>query len=142
MNLSRQISKATNLDEAVLIEKILAVLEKDRYGIKRLTNNSVEFSYHNGGGWRRRSEYFKLLDSGEFLIERSEGKNLVKLEYLRTPLSEIIFVASVFLFFLIVGVTTQTYFCLFIGLAFVLQFIFRYFNLKSVAENMLDDITQ
>jgi hypothetical protein len=141
MNLSRQISKTASLDDAVLIERILAALEEDRYGIKRLTHNCVEFSDHNGG-IRSRSEYFGLLESGEFSIERSNDKNVVKLTYLAIPLSEIVSVAAVFLFFTLFGVIDQVYFCFFISLAFLGQLIFRYFNLKNRAENMLEDITQ
>lgn len=141
MNLSREISKTTDIDEAVLIEKILAVLNEDRYGIKRLTHNCVEFSDYNGG-MRWRSEYFGLLNSGEFNIERSGDKNVLKLSYLTIPLSEVVFIAAVFLFFATFAIVNEIYGGFFIGFAFVSTMLCKYFNIRRIAAEMLDEITQ
>jgi len=141
MNLTRQISTTTDFDEAILLKKILAVLEEDRYGIKRLTNNIVEFSQHNGG-LRWNFEYFGLLDSGEFSVERSDDKNVVKLTYLAIPLSEIVFVIAIFLFFAIFGIINEVYGSFFVGFVFLMLLVFKYFNLRSVAESMLHEIVQ
>lgn len=140
MNLTRQISKTTNLDDAVLIERILAVLDEDKYGIKKLTTDYVEFNHHNGG-MRWNFEYMKLLDSGEFTVDRFGNKKVVNLKYLGIPLSEIVFVAVAFLFFVIISITNQVYFfCFFVSIVFPGQLIFKYFNLKSKAGKMLEKI--
>jgi hypothetical protein len=139
MNLNFEIQNSTHLEPGIVIDKILLKLKNKNYGVLGFTDKSVVFNSHSSGlVWR--SERFSRLESGKFEIISYEDYYIVRFEYRPLALSEIIFVPIIAVVFSVFGIINGTYFGILIGSVFVLQMILKFFNLKRIAKEMLNDI--
>ena len=139
MTLKYKITKTTELNSEAIIKNILSVIENRKYGILDVTNNSVSFDDYSGGlvwNW----EYAKRMKSGKFEIIKNENSNIVVFEYYPIPVSEFIWAGIISLIFIVAGIINKNYFVGFISCLFLGQLIFKHYNLKGVAIEMLTQV--
>lgn len=139
MKLKYKIAKTSSLSSEDIINKILLLIEEKKYGIVNVTVNSVSFDDRRKlirGNW----EYIGRLHSGTFEIVNNKSTNIVVMEYLPIPLSEFIWVGILVLAFNIFAVYNGANFAGLITLPFVGQLLFKHYNLKNKAEEMLSTV--
>jgi hypothetical protein len=139
MKLEHKISKTTELSSDVIIEKLFAMINRRNYGILDFDKTRVSFDDRTGG-FIGRGESLRRLKSGEFKIMSNDSNNVVVFEYLPIPVFEYIFVIAVSLIIILIGIINKDYRICLISLPFIGQLIFKYFNLKKIANEILNEI--
>jgi hypothetical protein len=81
------------------------------------------------------------LHSGTFEIVNNKSTNIVVFEYLPIPLFEFMWVGIVVLAFNIFAISTGANFAGLITLPFIGQLLFKHYNLKNKAEEMLSTVS-
>jgi hypothetical protein len=140
MNLMYHISQTTNLTQEALIGIILLKIKQEKYRGISVTHNSVTFdARYSGliGNW----EYINRLDSGTFEIVTNNDCNIINLEYCPIPLSEYLWVFFLVGCGIVLSIVNSTAIPCFITLIFLALLIYKYFNLKGIAKQMLGEIT-
>ena len=129
----KTITRSTDSEPSILIERILTELDKPWYRIFAQTSTMIIFRLNI---WRfaSRGEVFRRIDGGVFKID-SENKT-IKLSFYVSPILEIIlfFVA---LFF---GISEDYRIFLFLGSFLAVMFIIRILSVRATAEQIIDDI--
>jgi hypothetical protein len=136
MKLKYKISKTTSLSSEDIINKILLLIDEKKYGLVNVTDSQVSFDDKRRlivGNW----EYARRLHSGTFEIINNKNTNIVVLEYLPIPLFEFIWVGILVLAFNIFSISNGENFIGLFTLLFIGQLIFKHYNLKNKAEEML-----
>jgi hypothetical protein len=139
MKLKYKISKSTELSSKTIINRILLKIQEKKYGLVSVTDSSVSFDENSGGlvwNW----EYARRLHSGRFDVICDNSSNIVVFDYCPIPLSEFIFVGIACTVFIVVGIINKVYFSDIISLIFLTQLIFKHYNLKRIASEMLAEI--
>jgi hypothetical protein len=140
MKLKYKIAKSTSLSSEDIINKILLLIEEKKYGIVNVTDSQVSFDDKRRlivGNW----EYARRLNSGTVEIINNKNTNIVVLEYLPIPVFEFIWVGIIVLAFNIMAFSNDTYFAGLITIPFIGQLIFKHYNLKNKAEEMLSAVS-
>lgn len=140
MKLKYKIAKPTSLSSEDILNKILSVIEEQQYGIVNVTKSQVSFDNNKRliiGNW----EYARRVHSGTFEIINNGNTNIVVLEYLPIPLFEFIWVGVIVLVFNIFAISNGANIAGLFTLPFIGQLIFKHYNLKSKAEEMLTRVT-
>jgi hypothetical protein len=141
MKLKYTISQSTDLTKDVIIEHIFKEINKRDYGLVSNMGNSIKFdSATSGLKWRWRSEHLSRLDSGTFEIVTSDDHNTLNFEYYPITLFEYIWVFCLITVFIVIGIVQAIFFPFLIASVFLGQLVFKYFNLKSIANDMLNEI--
>jgi len=139
MKLKYKITTSTELNSETIIKKILLIIEKKNYGIVEVINGSVSFDDHTGGfigSW----EYIRRMKSGKFEVINNGSSNIVVFEYYPIPVSEYIWVGIISLLPIGFGIINQVYIVSFISCLFIGQLIFKFYNLKTIANEMLSEV--
>ena len=138
MEIFSQISKKTNHDTTELIERILLIMTREKYGITGIKTDSVKFDRGNGGiKWRH--EHATMFEYGEFKIYNYEDYRVVNLKYTPFEWLDVIFVSIFSIPFIIEGII-ENHIILLIGLIFSGQLVFKYYNLKRIAKEILSEV--
>ena len=140
MKLKYKIAKTTSISSEDIINKILLLIDEKKYGLVNVTDSQVSFDDKRRlivGNW----EYARRLHSGTFEIISNKSTNIVVLEYLPIPLFEFIWVGILVLAFNIFAISNGANFAGLIALPFIGQLIFKHYNLKNKAEEMLSMVT-
>jgi len=140
MKLRYKIAKTTSLSSEDIINKILSVIEAQQYGIVSVTNSLVSFDNNKRlivGNW----EYARRVHSGMFEIVNNGKTNIVVLEYYPIPVFEFIWVGAIILFVNVMAISTGATFAGLITLPFIGQLLFKHYNLKNKAEEMLRSVS-
>jgi len=142
MKLRYTISETTDLSREILIEHILKEIDKRDYGLISNWNNTIKFdSTTSGLRWRWRWENNSRLDSGTFEIVVCDDHNILNFEYYPITLFEYLWVLFLVTACIVAGGTNAVFFIpYFMAFLFLAQLIFKYFNLKSIAKDMLNEI--
>jgi len=138
MILEYKISKSTSFSSEEIINKILLIIEKRNYGIVEITKKSVSFNAHTGGfigNW----EHVRRMKKGKFEIINNGNSNIVLFEYLPIPVSEYIWVAIISSFPVGFGIINKVYAVGLISWLFIGQLLFKRYNLKTIANEMLTE---
>jgi len=136
MKLKYKIAKPTSLSSEDILNKILSVIEDQQYGIVNVTKSQVSFDNNKRlivGNW----EYARRVHSGTFEIINNGNTNIVVLEYFPITLIEFIGVGVIVLVFNIVALSNGANIAVLFTLPFIGQLIFKHYNLKNKAEEML-----
>jgi hypothetical protein len=139
MKLNNHISQTTNLTQEALIERILLKLKQEKYRVISVTLSNVTFDARYGGligNW----EYINRLDSGTLEVV-TNNYNVINLEYCSIPLSEYLWVFFLVGCGIVLSIVNSTAIPCFITLIFLALLIYKYFNLKGIAKQMLVEIT-
>jgi len=140
MKLKYKIAKTTSLSSEDIINKILLLIEEKKYGLVNVTDSQVSFDDKRRlivGNW----EYARRVHSGTFEIINNKSTNIVVLEYLPIPLFEFIWVGILGLAFNIFSISNGADFIGLIALTYIRQLIFKHYNLKNKAEEMLSAVS-
>jgi hypothetical protein len=140
MKLKYKIAKTTSLNSEDIINKILLLIDEKKYGLVNVTDSQVSFDDKRRlivGNW----EYARRLHSGTFEIVNNKSTNIVVLEYLPISLFEFIWVGILVLAFNIFAISNDANFAGLLTLPFMGQLIFKHYNLKNKAEEMLSMVS-
>ena len=140
MKLKYKIAKPTDLPSEDIVKKILSVIDENKYGIVSVTDSQVSFDDKKRlivGNW----EYTSRLNSGEFQIVKNGKSSVIVFDYYPIPLSDFIWVGIICAFFTGVGIIKEVYFAGLLSWIFIGQLIFKHYNLKNKAEQMLADVS-
>lgn len=140
MKLKYKIAKTTESSSEEIIKKILLLIAEKKYGILEVTSNHVSFNDHTSalvGNW----EYYKRIKSGEFEVINNENNNIVVFEYYPIPVFEFFWAAILSVLPSVFGIIDKVYFIGLLGLPFLGQLIFKHFNLKEIANEMLTEVS-
>lgn len=129
----KTITRSTDKESSILIEKILMELDKPGYRIFAQTPRMLIFRY-NTWHFASRSEVFKRLDGGVFNI--ASEKKLITLDFYVSPILEIILA----LFAIFFGITEDYHIFLFFGVFIAIMFVIRLVSARTTAIQMMDDI--
>jgi hypothetical protein len=78
--LKYHVSRSTDLEPAIIIEKIILKLNAEKYRITSMTKNSVTFDNWKVQNWLGR-KVFRIMDGGEFEINTSDNGVVVSFNY-------------------------------------------------------------
>jgi hypothetical protein len=141
MKLKYKIAKSTELSSETIIKNILLKLETEKYGVLDITDSSVSFDDDDGrmfvGNW----EYARRFKSGSFTIIKNNESNIVTLDYYPIPISDFIWVGICCAIPTIFGIVNNAYFVGFLSWLFIGQLIFKHYNLKNKATEMLSEVS-
>ncbi len=140
MKLNYKIAKTTGLSSETLINRILLKIDEKKYGLTSITDSSVSFDDHTGGliwNW----EYVRRLHSGKFEVFNNKSSNILVFEYCPIPLSEFIFVGTICAVITIWAIINKVYFEEIVSSVFLGQLIFKHYNLKRIASEILNEIS-
>ena len=140
MKLKYKIAKTTSLSAEDIINKILLLIDEKKYGLVNVTDSQVSFDDNRRlivGNW----EYARRLHSGTFEIINNQNTNIVVLEYLPIPIFEFVWVGILVLAFNIAAISNGADFAGLLTLPFIGQLIFKHYNLKNKAEQMLAEVS-
>jgi hypothetical protein len=131
-----QISKESQLEPQVLMDKIASQLMMQSYIITDRNINAISFTDDN---WQFRSKHesFKKIDEGDFKIIVFEKNMLIKFTYYISFLPELL-ITSILLFFGFL----QSFFILIIAVPLLIQLVFRIDKLKKVSEELILSIVK
>jgi len=139
MRLEYKIAKTSSLKSEDIIKRILLVTEQRKYGILGVTDSSVEFNDHSGGfigNW----EYASRMKKGKFEITNNGDSSVVTFYYLPIPMSEYISVAIACSLPIGLGIIDKVYPACLFSFLFIAQLIFKRYNLKNIANEMLTNV--
>jgi hypothetical protein len=139
MKLKYKIAKTTELRSEDIIKRILLVIEKKNYGILEVSGTSVSFD-NRTGGLVRNWEYARQMKSGTFEIVNNGNNNVVVFEYYPIPVFDFIWVGIMSAIPIGFGIVNDAYYVGFISWIFIGQLIFKHYNLKNKAEEMLREV--
>jgi len=140
MKLKYKIAETTSLSSEDIINKILLLIEEKKYGIVNVTNSQVSFDDKRRlivGNW----EHASRLHSGTFEIINNSNTNIVVFEYLPIPVFEFIWVGILVLAFNIMAFSDSAYFAGLFTIPFIGLLIFKHYNLKNKAKEMLSTVS-
>ena len=128
-------SACSSLDHKSLLSKIEEKLLEDNYIIVSHTSDSISFKLDSADLFLKGASFSKF-NSGVFSLHKNNVKEQVKLEYAISYLSEIIIIAS----FALISFFAHQFAILCYTIPFIVQFIIRIINLKSVSKSILEEI--
>jgi hypothetical protein len=139
MNLKFKISETTEIDSKTLIDRVLLILEQKKYRVIDFTKSTVSFDSRYGGViWK--SEYKSRLDRGNFEILNQGQSNVLIFEYYPIPKSEYLFVFFIIGLCIFLSVIIQSYYPCLISAGFLGMLVYKYFNLKRIADEMVVEV--
>jgi hypothetical protein len=130
----QKLIRSTDIEPSVLLERMVAELNKAGYQITNQTQSSVEFK-NNIWGPGSRTDVFKKVDGGKFNISLEE--KTVIFSYYLSPAFEIL-AFCVVAFFGIVRDYHILFFIVFIALMFFIRIISQKIAGNRMMENLLD----
>jgi hypothetical protein len=139
MTLEYKIANTSSLNSEDIIKRIVLIIAKRKYGILSVTDSSVEFDDHSGGiigNW----EYVSRIKKGKFKILKNGDSNIVTFDYLPIPMSEYIWVAIICSLPIGFAIINKVYAASFIFVLFIAQLVFKRYNLRNVAHEMLKNV--
>jgi len=139
MKLRYTISQTTDFTREVLINHILSEIEKRDYAVVSNSGNRVEFDSRTGR-LRWNWEYIGRFDSGKFEVITGDGGNTLNFEYYPITLFEYLWVLFLVTACIVIAIHDAVFIPCFMGSLFLGQLTFKYFNLKSIAKDMLNEI--
>ena len=139
MKLKYKIAETTELSSETLINRIVSKIQEKKYGIVSVTDSSVSFDDNQRlvvGNW----EYARRLHSGNFEIVNNKTSNIVVFEYYPISVFEFVWVGIICAIFTGWGIVNEVYFAGFLSWIFLGQLLFKHYNLKRIAGEMLTEI--
>ncbi len=140
MEISNQISEKSNHDTKELIERVLSIMSREKYGITEIETDRVKFDSANGGIIARH-EHIRRFDSGEFKIEDHVNYRVVDLKFIHLDSLDIV-LAYIMSALYITAVLCLDKLVFLIGVPFIGQAIYKYYNLKRIAKDILSEVVK
>lgn len=131
-----QTSQTTHLDDAIILEKIVTILNNKKYEVLEIKGNSVTFGRPFFElVWNHEVPY--ILDGGNFMIEKSESETIVVLDYFIKTLYPLI-ISIAFLMYMVYIELYEG--LLFFGTFFLITGTYQFFATKNVGKKLLNNI--
>ncbi|MBB6110645.1 hypothetical protein [Mucilaginibacter lappiensis] len=136
MKLKFKISQTTSLAPEIIIDRIKAELDQNKYRVLNITNNSVKF---DESPWKLmwNFEAMRRLDGGKFDVNLQDNLTSVTFSYYRSLIGPLIILTVISIGLIRDG---EYYAPLGFLLFYVIALTFNAFTLKDVANEMLNDI--
>jgi len=138
MKLKFKISRATNLNPQIVIDRITKKLDNDNYRILNVTDDTVEF---DESPWKIMWNFqaARRLDGGKFEIHESDNLFSITFSYYRSLIAPVVILIAISVGLII---EEQYYAPLFFLAFYVIILGFNMITLRGVAEEMLDEIVK
>ena len=131
-----QTSQKTNFGSAIIVNKIIARLQDEKYDISKVTDKSISFKRSPFRlVWNFQAPY--ILDGGNFEISKSEQETIVVLHYFINILYYLLIWISLAIFLINQGEYSAI---LFFGAFILIAAFFQYNVSKNVGKDLLNDI--
>lgn len=136
MKLKFKISQTTDLAPEIIIDRIKAELDQNKYRVLSVTNNSVKF---DESPWKLMWNFqaVRRLDGGEFEVSLQDNLTSVTFGYYRSLIAPIIIIIAISIGLIKDG---EYYAPLFFLLFYVIALTFNTVTLKGVANEMLCEV--
>jgi hypothetical protein len=140
MKLRFKISRLTNLDSQIVINRITNELEEKKYRVQNTTNHTVEFDdKHNPWEIMWNFQAAKRFDGGKFEVNFSTGLVTIIFSYYRSLISPII----ILIILTIILIKDGEYYAPLFFLAFYIVAIsINMITIRTVANELIDKILE
>ena len=131
-----QTSQKTNFGSAIIVNKIIARLQDEKYDISKVTDKSISFERSPFRlVWNFQAPY--ILDGGNFEISKSEHETIVVLHYFINIFYYFLIWIALAIFLINQGEYSAI---LFFGAFILIGAFFQYNVSKNVSKDLLNDI--
>ena len=136
MKLKFKISQTTDLAPEIIIDRIKAELDKNKYRVLSVTNNSVKF---DESPWKLMWNFqaVRRLDGGEFKVSLQDNLTSVSFSYYLSLIAPIIILIAISIGLITNG---EYYAPLFFLLFYAVAVTFQVITLKDVANEVLSEV--
>ncbi len=139
MRLRYRITRSTTLDPETIIKRTILVVKDNEYRIANSTEHEVSFD-NKKYMFSSRIANVSRVNSGKFEIENNKEDRTIIFEYYPITISEFVLVAVISIVIVVFAIINDIYPAVLISLIFIGQLIFKHFNLKMLAKEMLEEI--